>query len=132
MQRHRAFRGFAFRPAHLAACPGAAHLDDGFSKTHVLPYKHSQRYGLIPRTQESNPLQDNERVRSDDSRDVQMLSFERRTSELYERTAPKFHLDCVFLSLANLVDVCVPFKVSPLGKPDAPNPMMSLECRQTI
>jgi len=30
-------RGFAFRPARFAACPCAAHLDDGFSKTHVLP-----------------------------------------------------------------------------------------------
>jgi hypothetical protein len=36
-----------------------------------------------------------------------------------EEQQPKFHLDCVFLALANLVDVCVPFKVSPLGKPDA-------------
>jgi hypothetical protein len=33
----------------------------------------------------------------------------RRISELYERTRPKFHLDCVFLSLTNLVDVCASF-----------------------
>ena len=35
------------------------------------------------------------------------------------KNRPKFHPDCVFLSLPNLVDVCVPFKVSPLGKPEA-------------
>ena len=37
-----------------------------------LVYKHGQRYGLIPRNQESNPhalrpLQNNQRIRSDDS-----------------------------------------------------------------
>src|ERR1700687_5427772 len=36
-QDNRAFRRFAFRPAHLAACPCAAHLDEGFRKTHVMP-----------------------------------------------------------------------------------------------
>jgi|SRR5579859_1189432 len=36
MQRHRTFRGFAFRPPHFAACPCAAHLNHGFGKTHVL------------------------------------------------------------------------------------------------
>jgi hypothetical protein len=51
--------------------------------------------------------------------DVEVLSFDllescsalayRRISEPYERTTPKFHLDCVFLSLTNLVDVCVSF-----------------------
>jgi hypothetical protein len=30
-----------------------------------------------------------------------------------EEQHPKFHPDCVFLSLANLVDVSVPFRVSP-------------------
>ena len=35
-----------------------------------------------------------------------------RISELYEKTRPKFHLDCVFLSLTNLVDVCASFGIS--------------------
>ena len=37
-----------------------------------------------------------------------LLLFFGFTVELYEKTTPKFHPDCVFISLTNLVDVCKP------------------------